>query len=233
MPGLLFYIRLWRIWLHITKRIRKSRKRTCKSQRKKNKTQDEQNHFITSNALLSIETNAYYLIYLYLLVEQKLVPQSTANDIRLFSSQQFENVFRNSRALSGIYSTRTNFTMKQFLKRINKLNALTELKQSELTSKYGKIVFPTHHKIKQFTVQTDWNIDNKNIDFNSDNVETIIHQAYQVAQHMVVFVGMSSDLIENNLFNIEESSQLLEISLLYIFPYFLVMIVSSFSLFSL
>ena len=63
--------------------------------------------------------------------------------------------------LSGIYSTRINFTMKQFFKRINKLNALTELKQYELTNKYDKIIFPIHHKLKQTIIQTESNT-NKN-----------------------------------------------------------------------
>ena len=60
----LFFIRLWRVWLYITKR-------TCKSSIQSN-NQNEQHHFITSNALLSIELNAHYLIYVYLLIEQKL-----------------------------------------------------------------------------------------------------------------------------------------------------------------
>ena len=92
----LFYVRLWRIWLYVTRRIRKSSTRTSKIGNKLN-------HFITSNALISIEINAHYLIYLYLLIEQKILPQSAANSVYLFSSQPYENIFRDARALSGIY----------------------------------------------------------------------------------------------------------------------------------
>ncbi|CAF1610337.1 unnamed protein product [Adineta ricciae] len=196
----LFYTRLWRIWLYITKRSRKSAK-----VKKKN---DEMNYFITQNALLSIELNAHYLIYLYLSIEQKLIPESTADSVHLFSSQSCENVFRDARALSGIYSTRINFTMKQFLKRINKLNSLTELKQYELTNNEEKINFPVHHKNKRFHNDTRRNVADSNVDFVSANVQAIVHRAYESAQQMTIFVGMSKDLIKHNVFNIEQSSEL-------------------------
>ncbi|CAF3439445.1 unnamed protein product [Rotaria socialis] len=196
----LFFIRLWRIWLYKTKKKRKASTG--------NKKRNEQSYFITSNALMSIELNAHCLIYVYLLIEQKLVPASTANCIHLFSSQPCENVFRDARALSGIYTTRINFTMKQFLQRINKLNALTELRQFESTNTHERITFPVHHKIKRLTHETESSNMDEDGDFNSDNVETIIHRAYEVAQQMVVFVGMSKDLIKYNLFNIEESSHM-------------------------
>ncbi|CAF1621360.1 unnamed protein product [Rotaria magnacalcarata] len=98
--------------------------------------------------------------------------------------------------------------MKQFLQRINKLNALTELRQFESTNKHATITFPVHHKIKRFTPETESNNIDEDDDFNSDNVETIIHRADEAVQQMVVFVGMSKDLIKYNLFNIEESSHM-------------------------
>ena len=95
----LFYVRLWRIWLYVTRRIRKSSTKTLKEG-------DKVNHFITSNALISMEIDAHNLIYLYLLIGQKILPQSAAHSSHLFSSQPCENIFRDARALSGIYSTR-------------------------------------------------------------------------------------------------------------------------------
>ncbi|CAM2729289.1 unnamed protein product [Rotaria socialis] len=59
----LFFIRLWRIWLYKTKKNRKTSTGT--------KRRNEQSYFITSNALISIELNAHCLIYVYLLIEQK------------------------------------------------------------------------------------------------------------------------------------------------------------------
>ena len=46
----IFYVRLWRIWLRVTRRIRKLSMSS-------NEKSYEQNYFITSNALLSIELN--------------------------------------------------------------------------------------------------------------------------------------------------------------------------------
>ncbi|CAF1549647.1 unnamed protein product [Rotaria magnacalcarata] len=190
-----------RIWLRVTKQIRKSSVKI-------NKKSNEQNDFITSNALISIELNAHSLIYLYLLIEHDILPQSAADDVHLFSSQHCENIFRDARSLSGIYSTRINFTMKQFLKRIDKLNALTELKQFELTNEYDKIIFPVHHKIKGLIDDTGSKINEKNIYFHVDYVGEIIFKAYEVAQQMAANVGMNIDLIKNKLFDIQQSSQI-------------------------
>ncbi|CAF0917279.1 unnamed protein product [Adineta steineri] len=196
---ILFFVRFWRIWLSKTKRKRRSLANS--------KKHAEQTYFITSNALLSIELNAHCLIYIYLLIEQKLIPESTANYIHLLSSQPCENVFRDARALSGIYSTRINFTMKQFLQRINKLNALTELKQFESSNKYEQIIFPVHHKIKPVTIETELDDIDEDNNFNSDNVEIIVYRAFEAAQQMVISLGMNKDLIKYKVFNIEESSQ--------------------------
>ena len=178
-------------------------KHARKSSIPNDKTHSEQNYFITHNALLSIELNAHYLIYLYLLIEQDSIPKSTANNTHLFSSQQCENLFRDARSLSGIYSTRINFTIKQFLHRVNKLNALTELKQFELTNGSEKIVFPVYHKVKQLIVQTELNDSKNDAYFNSSNLEIIILEAYRRAQDMAISVGMDDDLIKNKLFNIQ------------------------------
>ncbi|CAF4227452.1 unnamed protein product, partial [Rotaria magnacalcarata] len=200
----LFYTRMWRIWLYITKPPRKRKL----PEKKKNRKPHDSPHFITSNALLCIELNTHYLIYVYLLIEQRILPQSIAENIYLFSSQPCENVFRNARALSGVYSTRINFTISQFLKRINKLNVLTELKQFEATNSEQKIIFPVHHKIKQFLTETNSQTSFNIIDLNTNNLEKLIFRAYEVAQEMAISVGMSNTLIKNNRFTIEQSSEL-------------------------
>ncbi|CAF1313939.1 unnamed protein product [Rotaria sp. Silwood1] len=198
---ILFFIRFWGIWLHITK---SSRKLSATNNPRK---REEESYFITSNALIAIELNAHYLIYVYLLIEQKILPESVAKATHLFSSQSCEHVFRNTRSLSGVYSTRINFTMKQFLKRINKLNVLTEMKQYETTNNNEKIFFPIHHKIKQFNLQKVSKVDG-NIGFNTNILEEIVLEVYKVAQEMPFFVGMNNDLIEKDLFEIEQSSLL-------------------------
>lgn len=158
--------------------------------------------------MISIELNAHSLIYLYLLIKHDILPQSVADNVHLFSSQHCENIFRDVRSLSGIYSTRINFTIKQFLKRIDKLNALTELKQFEFTNEYDTIIFPIHHKIRRLIDNTGSEINEKNIHFHVDYVEEVIYKAYEVAQQMAENVGMNIDLIRNNLFDIQQSSQI-------------------------
>lgn len=197
-----FYVRLWRIWLYITKNKRRSTSRNTAS--------NDKYCFITSNALLAMEINAHCLIYIYLLIEQKHVPQSLAKSIDIFSSQPCENLYRDARALSGIYSSQINFTMKQFLRRINKLNALTEIKQYEITNYIEKIQFPVHHKIKKIADQTESNIIDETINYNVQEIEQIIIDAYRIAQDMATSVGMNEDLIKFNLFELEESSEITE-----------------------
>ncbi|CAF1456819.1 unnamed protein product [Rotaria sordida] len=198
----LFYVRLWRIWLFITRRTR------IKSTTRKSNTDEKLNHFITSNALLCIEINSHFLLYTYLLIKEKIIPKSVGQSIHLFSSQDCENVFRDARALSGIYSTRINFTMKQFLKRIDKLNALTKLKQFESNNEQEKITFPIYHKIKQHTFSAGIDVNDEEFDCSLIDVEAIILQAYDVAQRMSIYVGMDKELMKKNLFDIEKSSQM-------------------------
>ncbi|CAF1651111.1 unnamed protein product [Rotaria sordida] len=94
------------------------------------------------------------------------------------------------------------------LSAIDKLNALTELKQFELTNEYDKIIFPVHHKVKRLIDDTGSKINEKNIYFHVDYVEEIIFKAYEVAQQMAENVGMNVDLTRNNLFDIQQSSQI-------------------------
>ena len=200
----LFYIRLWRIWLS----VKKPRRKLKPSTKKKKQKQDQSPHLISSNALMCIELNAHYLIYVYLLIEQQKLPSSIAEIIFLFSSQPCENVFRNARALSGVYSTRINFTVNQFLHRINKLNVLLELKEFEANNHENQIIFPMHYKIRKFVCQTKSMIRTGSDCFSIDTIEEIIQQAYQVAQQMANFVNMSTDLIKNDVFDFEQSSKL-------------------------
>lgn len=169
---------------------------------------DQSSNFISSNALMCIEINAHYLIYIYLLVQQNIIPKSISENVFLFSSQPCENVFRHARALSGVYSTRINFTTMQFLQRVNKLNVLNELKQFEATNNEHKIIFPVHYKIKRFASQASSSINIENVNFSMNTINKIIHQAYDVAKQMAAFVNMDMDLIKNNSFEIDQSSQL-------------------------
>ncbi|CAF1462118.1 unnamed protein product [Rotaria sordida] len=143
--------------------------------------------------------------HLYQLIEStnKVDSNLSKSDLR-----PCEAIFRDARALSGVYSTRINFTIKQFLQRINKLNALTEIKQFESNNKKAKMVFPVHHKIKRINEYNESNNITEDTDFSSEHIEEIILRAYETAQEMVESVGMHKNLIKYKLYNIEESSKM-------------------------
>ena len=145
---------------------------------------------------------------MYLLIERKILSQSDANSVHLFSSHLCENIFRDARALSGIYSTRINFIIKQFLKGIDRINALTKLREYESLNKHGRIMFPVHHKVKQHPTLTDIGINDGDIDCDSRNIEEIIIQFCQVAQQIAVSLNVNVHLMKKNLFNMEESSKM-------------------------
>jgi len=77
--------------------------------------------FITRPAYLSVELNAHNLLYLVLLVKQKHLPKQALNNIHLFNSQACESLFRDARSLTGTFSTKVNFSVKNFLRRSQKI----------------------------------------------------------------------------------------------------------------
>ncbi len=74
-----------------------------------------------------MEINAHNLLYLILLVQQKQLPPQSLH-IHTISSQARESIFRNTRALSGVYSTTVNFTIHDFLRRAQRLSLLNDIK---------------------------------------------------------------------------------------------------------
>ncbi|CAF1972675.1 unnamed protein product, partial [Rotaria magnacalcarata] len=78
-------------------------------------------------AYLSVELNAHKLLYLILLVQQKQLPPQSLY-IHTFRSQACESIFRNMRALRGVYSTIVNFTVHDFLRRAQRLSLLNDIK---------------------------------------------------------------------------------------------------------
>jgi hypothetical protein len=95
---------------------------------------------------MSVELNAHNLLYLILLVKEKRLPPQTLH-IHLFSSQPCESIFRNTRPLSGIYSTIVNFTMHDFLRRAQRLSLLNDIKFKQLHDESDdNLIFPVYHK---------------------------------------------------------------------------------------
>ncbi|CAF1142258.1 unnamed protein product, partial [Rotaria magnacalcarata] len=130
-----FFCRLWFTWV-------KFKTFYSTQTRKKNKSK----YFITQAAYLSVEINAHNLLYLISLVKQKQLPPQALH-IHIFNSQACESIFRNTRALSGIYSTIVNFTVHDFLRRAQRLSLLNEIKCKQLQNgSVDNLVFPIHYK---------------------------------------------------------------------------------------
>ncbi|CAF1105723.1 unnamed protein product [Adineta ricciae] len=103
-------------------------------------------YFITRPAYLSMEINAHNLLYLIILIKEKKLPPSVLH-IDIFSLQACESLFRNARALSGIYPTIVNFTIHDFLRRAQRLSILSDIKHMQSdTDLVNNFIFPAHHK---------------------------------------------------------------------------------------
>ena len=110
----------------------------------------KEKRFITRTAHISVELNAHSLLYLVLLVKQKQLSKE-ALSIFLFSSQSCESLFRDTRSLSGTYSSMTNSTVFVFLLRSQKSHWLNDIKCDQLSEEDNKecFSFPAHYKHKQ------------------------------------------------------------------------------------
>ena len=120
-----------------------------KGSRRKGKSKTKkkiiQNSFITKSTFWCIELNAHTLLYLVLLVINRELPIETLNTY-LFTSQPCENMFRVARALSGPYSSITNFSVKSFLRKCEKISIINPMKTHEGQSSSYHLQFPQHHK---------------------------------------------------------------------------------------
>lgn len=189
-----FVCRLWWSWI---RNIKFSDSSKTKANTRMNNTST---YFITKPAYFSVEINAHNLLYLVLLVQQKQLPKE-ALDINLFNSQACESVFRNTRSLSGTFSTVVNFTVNDFLHRSRKLSMLNVMKSDQSSEKFS---FPVHHKHKR----EDHSLSLLNLE-DVDELDTrqIILKAYQRAVNLIEHSKMSILLKERGLFGLEPLSK--------------------------
>ncbi|CAF1114198.1 unnamed protein product [Didymodactylos carnosus] len=179
-----FVSRFWWTWLKHSTFLDKSTKKSLKQINK---------YFITTSAFYSIELNAHNLLYLTLLVIQEDLPVEALN-VFLFNSQACEATFRNARSLRGVYSSITNFTVNDFLRRAQKLSVLNEIKAYEqLHPHENEILFPVYHKHKKHSS----NLIDDNPRLKITCIETIINNAYQQAKKIIVKLKMSALLKQN------------------------------------
>lgn len=134
-----FVCRLWWSWLEKTSASKSSKASQTTSERK-NKISK---HFITRPAYISIELNAHHLLYLVLLVKQQHLPKQTLMNIHLFNSQPCESLFRDARSFSSVSSTMVNFSIKDFIRRSQKISILNQMKYHQAEK---DLSFPIHHK---------------------------------------------------------------------------------------
>lgn len=123
----LFFFRIWRSW------IVKSKEYTLKE------------CFISSNCYLCIELNAHSLVkQLIKLIDD---PEQTQFGEYMFfpdqqGSQPCETLFRQARSFSSMYSNKVNFTMLEFINRMNKIQL-----QADIINDYStQIHFPRFEK---------------------------------------------------------------------------------------
>ena len=164
---------------------------------------DKQKLFLSKVAWFSIEIDIHVLTSIVLLVMEGILPEHAIN-IHLFSSQNCEATFRNARALTGTFSSITNFTVQQFMQKTEKLSILNNIKTNEESndSPYA-LKFPVHHKNTCHFSNTT--ASNRNIMFNSINdIEQIIIKAYHSAEKILGNSQIESVLQEHQLNDINK-----------------------------
>ncbi|CAF1245709.1 unnamed protein product [Rotaria sordida] len=186
-----FVCRLWWAWLQNTNNVNIS-------------TENKNKNFITRTAYWSVEINAHMLLYLILLVKENQLPKEALH-IYLFNSQSCESMFRNTRSLSGAFSTIVNFTVADFLGRSKKLSILNKIKCQQQDNEYDKrLFFPTHHKHKN---DNSLVAQEKLDDVYSLDVEQIVFNSYKMALNLIEPLNIISVLKEYHLLNLNSLSK--------------------------
>jgi hypothetical protein len=164
---------------------------------------EKDNCFITRAAWLSVEINIHCLTSLIILVSQGHLPPYALNT-HLFSSQQCESTFRSARASSGVFSSITNFSISQFLNKIEKISILNHVKSTEEGNNVEcSLKFPVHHKNRQKETTSSTNSLNSS-SMTRDDIEKIIIKAYREAEKIMDCLKLSQILKENDLDDIKK-----------------------------
>ena len=155
------------------------------------KSQTKRQYFITYQAHFSVEINAHCLVYLAMLVAEGQLPIE-ALDIWLQNSQSCEDVFRSARSMSSMDSAGVNFTVAQFLNRINKLTVLKNIKSNTNTN---NLRFPQHHKL--FKTLQNISISLNTANLSKTTIENRVLEAY--AYTIKAFIPLKlKQLLRNN-----------------------------------
>ena len=139
-----FIVRLWSAWLEKTN-INDIHKRIADLfPTNPVPTISKPGLFITMPCFLSMELNAHSLTYLAVLVAEKKLTEEALHT-SLFNSQMCESTFCVARSMSDPFSSVVNFSVHEFLQRVEKLAVLQSIKCLP-DSSMNNIIFPKHHK---------------------------------------------------------------------------------------
>ncbi|CAF3397249.1 unnamed protein product [Rotaria socialis] len=163
------------------------------------------NNFITKPTFWCIEINAHTLLYIVLLVIKRKLPIDALNSY-LFSSQTCENTFRIARALSGPYSSITNFTVKSFTKKCEKISIINSIKSCGGRIGEYHFKFPQHHKLEKEAHNYSINPIQK-LNLTESDIEKIIESAFESAKQNIEVVNMTQLLKNEHKYSISELSQ--------------------------
>ena len=108
----LFQLRIWRVWLNTN-------------------NYKGEDHFITSNAYICMGLNCHFLLNTMINVTNGIFPPEALR-LWLCGSQACEETFRILRAMSPMFSTIVNFTVKGIIQRVHRLNYLSLIECSEV-----------------------------------------------------------------------------------------------------
>ena len=198
-----FTCRLWWAWIHHCKIKHGSNDDNSESLK-----QNKSNSFITKPTFWCIEINAHTLLYIILLVIKNKLPVDALNTY-LFNSQTCENTFRIARALSGPYSSITNFTVKSFINRCEKISIINSIKSHGGHIGEYQFKFPLHHKNdKEVHVYSVNPL--KQLNLTESDIEKIIQNAFESAKNYVTMVNMDELLQDKNLYSLPELSQFIK-----------------------
>ena len=157
----------------------------------------KKNAFITKPTFWCIEINAHTLLFIVLLVIKNKLPIDALNTFA-FNSQICENTFRIARSMSGSFSSSTNFSVKSFLKRCEKISIINSIKGRGGQIGDYQFYFPQHHKNQKETC--DYSIDRINeLNLTQIDIESIVKNAFEEAQTYVSMVNLTEFLTTKNI----------------------------------
>ncbi|CAF2234734.1 unnamed protein product [Rotaria magnacalcarata] len=153
---------------------------------------------VTKAAWFSSEINIHCLTSIIILVSSGHLPVYALNTY-LFSSQACEATFRSARSLNGTFSSITNFSVYEFMDKIEKISILNKINSTEESSVTTcSIKFPIHHKNRRDESSTATNTQNLT-PITITDMEKIIIKTYQKAQIIMNELRLTETLKKNGL----------------------------------